>query len=548
MAAVYISGHRNPDMDSINAAYAYAALKNDFNDGNDYRAVRCGRAPASTKALFKQLKIPLPPLVNDISPRVIDITRRDITTLEESEPVLRVIKDLDEKNLSVIPILNEKQEFTGVVSLHEISHFLISENLGSRPTYRFHISNFAKVVPGYYYMRGEPASFIAPLMTGAMPYEVSLKRLKKLEPTKPVLVIGHRKRLLEFAVEAQLPAIIITGLEKNSSMEVDFSSFKGTVYVSHADTAETIRLLRLSMPVGHIMTKDPPHLEGSCGFDTAKQFLLGGSLRGLPVMEQGRFMGIVTRRCFIEKPRKKLILVDHNELAQSIPGADQAHLLEIIDHHRIDTTKTREPIYIYARPLGSTCTIVYLHYKMAGFTPSPEAAALMLGGLVADTLDLHSPTSTEEDRRVADALEKLSPLSREEIIQLIFSHSKSLKRGNPRTFILSDFKTYKEQGYSVGIGQVEVISLDEVEQVKKNYFTALEGVRRKEGLDWAMLLVTDVAHQNSVLFTTGFTEVEKFFLYESREPRLFDLPGVLSRKKQLFPEVYRALEELANSQ
>lgn len=543
MPPIYITGHRNPDMDSICAAYTYAELKNALNDGHEYQAVRCGSAKAPTKELFKRLNTSLPPLMKDVSPRVIDIIRRDITTLEASEPVLGAIRELDEKNLSVIPIFNKEQEFTGVVSHHEISRFLISENLGARPVYHFRIPNFQKVVPGYFYKRGEPATLTAPLMTGAMPYEVSLKRLAELEPNKPVLVIGLRKDLLEFAVEAQLPAIIITGMEKDRSLDLDFSHFKGTVYISHADTAETIRLLRLSAPVEQIMNRTPLNVEGDCDFDTAKDLLLGSTHRGLPVMEQGRFAGIVTRRCFIEKPRKKLILVDHNELAQSIPGAEQARLMEIIDHHRIDAAKTRDPIYVYARPMGSTCSIIFLHYQMAGIEPSPEAAALMLGGLISDTLDLRSPTTTPEDFRIAEALETLSPMTREEIAQLIFSHSSSLKYGNPRDILLSDFKTYQEQGRSVGIGQVEVITLEEVEQVKENYLSILEEVRKEKGLDWVMLLVTDVIRQDSVLFTTGFTQAEKLFLYKSREPRVFDLPGILSRKKQLFPEVYRVLEE-----
>ena len=544
MDTVYITGHRNPDMDSIAAAYAHGELKNLQTKEREYQAIRCGDAKAPTKALFKKLGLILPPLMKDAAPRVLDVIRKDPTFLEARIPILEAIRLMDEKNLSILPVLDKDKSFLGVVSQHEVSRFLISENLGSRPRYHFFTPNFEKVLPGRFFQRGGEESFSAPLMTGAMPYETSLERMDRLEGVKPVLVVGLRKDLLNFAVDAQLPALIITGMEKGSTPDMDFSRFRGTIYLSHTDTAETLRLLRLSAPVEQIMNRDPLTVEGDFDFDTAKQILLGSPHRGLPVMNDGIYAGMVTRRSFIEKPRKKLILVDHNELNQSVPGADQAQVVEILDHHRIDTPKTRDPIYVYARPVGSTCTIVFLHFQMAGVKPSPETAALLLGGLISDTLDLRSPTTTDEDRRVALALEEISPLSREETAQLIFSHSSSLKTGDPRDILLSDFKVYQERSWSVGIGQVEVITLEEVEMVKDTYFSVLEQVGIEKSLDWVMLLVTDVIKQDSVLFTSGWEEAEDKLIFKARSARLFSLPGILSRKKQLFPEVYRVLEEM----
>ncbi len=544
MDTVYITGHRNPDMDSIASAYAYGELKNFQTGEATYQAVRCGDAKAPTKALFKKLGLSLPPLMKDAAPRVLDVIRQDISFLEARMPILEAIRLMDEKNLSILPVFNRKKKFLGVVSQHEISRFLISENLGSRPLYHFFTPNFEKVLPGRFYQKGREDSFTAPLMTGAMPYETSLERMDRLEGTKPVLVVGLRKDLLKFAVGAQLPALIITGMGQDGDLDMDFSGFQGAIYLSHTDTAETLRLLRLSAPVEQIMGKEPLTVEGDLDFDTAKQILLGSPHRGLPVMKDGVYAGMVTRRSFIEKPRKKLILVDHNELNQSVPGAEQAQVVEILDHHRIDTPKTRDPIYVYARPVGSTCTIVFLHYRMAGLKPAPETAALLLGGLISDTLDLRSPTTTDEDRRAALALEEISPLSREETAQLIFSHSSSLKTADPREILLSDFKVYQERSWSVGIGQVEVITLEEVEMVKDSYLGILEQVGSEKNLDWVMLLVTDVIKQDSVLFTSGLEEAEEKLIFKARSPRLFTLPGILSRKKQLFPEVYRVLEEM----
>jgi len=541
---VYITGHRNPDMDSLCAATAYARLKSRTDPAAEYRAIRTGPLKKSVRMVFREAGLEPPELMKDVYPRVLDVTRRDMVTLDEEAPVFEAIRQLDEQNLSVIPVFREGHQFRGIISIHEINRFLISENLGERPIYEFRIPNFQKVLPGYFYLRGEALSITAPIMTGAMPYEISLERLKALETNKPVLVIGLRKDLLAYAVESQLPAIIITGLEKDQTLDVDFSGFRGSVYISQADTAETIRLLRLSAPVGTIMNSQPLGVEAEISFDEARDILMGSPYRGMPVFQEGRFAGIVTRRCFIKRPEKQLILVDHNELEQSIPGAEQASVREILDHHRIATGKTREPIYVYARPLGSTCSIVFLHYRMAGVEIPAETALVLLSGLLADTLNLASPTTTDEDRRIAGLLGELAGRDPGLWGDEIFSHSASLKNSTPGEIILEDFKTYREQGIRLGIGQAEVITLEELPEVQEDFLFALGEIAREKQLDWVMLLITNVNTQDSILLTSCFAPGEKHFLYESTAPGVFSLPGVLSRKKQLFPEVCRVLEEM----
>lgn len=543
MQTIYITGHRNPDMDSIASSVAYAVLKNQIDSKNQYIPVRCGEMKLPTRELFKRVTIPPPKFMRDIYPKAIDVVRRDITTLNKDAPVLNAIRELDDKNLSIIPIFDDSNEFSGVVSHHEISQFFISENSGSQPIYHFRIGNFQDVVPGYFYKRGEPIELDAPLVTGTLPQTTEFNKSDLAGTTKPVLVLDLREDLIEEAVKSELPVIVITGIELDRPLNIDFSNFKGTVYISRCDTAETLRLLRLSAPVEQIMNRESPFLEGECEFKAARDRLLGSTHRGLPVMQDGKFAGIVTRRCFIEKPHKKLILVDHNELSQSIYGAEKAELLEILDHHRISTTRTRDPIYVYARPMGSTCSIVYMHYKMEGIEPTPDVATILLGGLISDSLNLCSPTTTEHDIQIARELEAISLSSREELAELIFSHSNSLITSDPKELILSDFKTYKEHDIAIGIGQVEVNTLVEVDQVKQRYLEGIDDVRNETRLDWAMLLITDVIGHDSILLTSGNTKLEKSLRFKKKENRIFELPGILSRKKQLFPEIFRVVEE-----
>jgi len=520
-------------------------LKNAVDPDNHYIPVRCGHLNRQTKQVFGKLDIKPPRMMKDIRPLVSDVTKRDIMTMDINDPVFSAIRRLDEENLSVIPVFENEGEFKGIISLHEISGFLINDNLEYRPVYRFMINNFKQVLPGYFYRRGEPQEFDAPIMTGAMPYEISRDRINRLLPLKPILVIGLREDILQYAIEEQFPAIILTGMTRDEEIPLDFSNYRGTLYVSHTDTAETIRLLRLSTPLKSVINSEPLRISCEQSFDEAKKVLVNSSLRGLPVFSGDQFSGIVTRRCFLEKPHKKLILMDHNELSQSIPGADQTEILEILDHHRLGNSRTREPIYVYARPVGSTCTIVYSHFRMHNREIDPATATLLTAGILSDTVMLKSPTTTPEDIQAVEELTALAGLDQETFGQELFSQNSSLKEGDPNEILRGDFKIYREDR-SIGIAQAEVVTLEDVQSVMETYLRAMVDLKNEYRLDWVMLLVTNVIKETSFLITTDFPEGETRMVYEKIGDNLYDLPGILSRKKQLLPEVLRVVEELKN--
>jgi len=294
--------------------------------------------------------------------------------------------------------------------------------------------------------------------------------------------------------------------------------------------------------VKHIMNPDPLVLHHDQIFDDAKKILLGSDLRGLPVLKDGRFAGIVTRRSFIEKPRRKIIMIDHNEAAQSISGAHEAEVREIIDHHRLAAEKTNSPIYVFSKPLGSSCTIVFQHYRMHGVVIERPYAVLMLSGILSDTLILRSPTTTDEDRAAARELAAIAGLDIPSYAQEILSRMTTLENLEPLKTASGDFKVYQDFGMSVGIAQVEVISLDGVESVMDNFLAALEKVRQDHSLDWSMLLVTDVVSEDSLLLMTAFEKAESHLAFQQKQAGLYHLPGVLSRKKQLLPEILRVME------
>lgn len=548
MSEIIVIGHRNPDTDSACAAWSYARFKNTIDPEHRYRAAVCGPLGNQAKFVFANAGIEPPDYVRDVQARVVDIAETDGLRLDCNDPLLMAFEDLEEHTISVVPVFDGPDTFAGIIGIHEMTRHFVEGSLTSRPLLTFRAENIEKVLPGRFLKKGKQEEFSAPIMIGAMSFETSVKRLKALESAKPILVVGHRPELIYHAVNYQVPAIILTGFEGSDDVPaMDFSGYEGTVYISECDTAETIRLLRLSVPVKQIMDSQPPCMDHDELFDAAKKALFNSEYRGLPVLRDGRYAGMVNRASFIEKPRHKLILVDHNELSQAILGAEDAEICEIIDHHRLGAEKTSTPIYIYSKPIGSTCSIVYGHFRMAGVEPDRTTALLMLSGLLSDTMLLRSPTTTPEDRMYATELSRLAGVDLQEYGTLMLSRMSSLKTADPLQMVTADFKEYAEGGLSVGVGQVEVNTLADMDEVKANILATLNTARKERNLSWAMLLVTDIIKERSILLCTPWTAAEKELPYKRLDENVFDLPGILSRKKQLLPEILRILEVLRKS-
>jgi manganese-dependent inorganic pyrophosphatase len=425
----------------------------------------------------------------------------------------------------------------------EISHFLMRETFGARPTYHFLMENLSKVVPGRMLLHGKAPDFIAPIMIGAMPFERSVERITALESNRPLLIVGLRRDLVDYAITHDFPAVILTGATEKEASDLNFSGYGGSVYLSDVDTAETIRLLRFSAPVDGIVETGAEHLETSDDFDFAKRTLASSGRRGLPVFEDRHFAGVVSRGSFLDRPRKKLILVDHNELDQSIPGAGDADILEIIDHHRVGAVMSREPFSLYTRPVGCTCTIIRQLYRQYGIAIPAEIAKIMLSAILSDTVLLKSPTTTEEDRQTVEGLARHAGVDWQSWGREMFASGASFTDINPDDAVSGDFKVYETKDIRFGIGQVEVQTMTGLNEVLERLNSSLMKIKESRALDSSMLLITDVMSEDSVLLIRGLEGIERALPYDKISEGVFSLPGVLSRKKQLLPEVLRALEE-----
>ncbi|HPZ15255.1 MAG TPA: putative manganese-dependent inorganic diphosphatase [Sphaerochaeta sp.] len=544
MADIYVTGHRNPDMDSICAAYGYAYLKNKTDANNNYIAMRCGNLNEATRAQFERLGLLAPPFVRDVRTKVERVIKTSEVTVDVLDPIFTLVSFYSTASLSTVVPVMEEGEYRALVSIDDVSGFILKENSTRRPSYHFVTDNFPKVIEGSFLKRGDKETFDAPIMIGASRYTGFCRQMAALGDVKPILVVGDRENHIKKAIEMQIPAMILTGIDGEVTSKVDWDAYKGTVFVSSFDTAETFRLLRLTVPVGMLVGKDRLYIESDRLFDEARDILADHDLRSLPVFEDGAFKGFVTRSSFLSKPRTKLIMVDHNESEQSVEGIEEAEVVEIIDHHRLGADRTREPIFIYCEPLGSTCTIVYKLFVQNGVEIPKQLARVLLSGILSDTIILKSPTTTFEDyTAVQDLLELGQIADMRAFGETMFSGGASLAKANPRKMLEGDFKRYKELGVAFGIGQCEVTTLSDVDEYAQMYLDELESLRKAYMLDWAMFLITDVVRESSILLMTAMPIAERKISYKKEGDGRYLAQGVLSRKKQLLPEILRVLEE-----
>lgn len=549
MSTIFVVGHRNPDMDSVTAAVSYAYLKNKTDRDNTYVPIRTGHMNASTKAFFEREGITAPSYMKDAFIHISKVYTPLKMHIDVNDPIYNITSLFQQgkARTSIIPVF-ENNKFKSLLSIDEISRWFLQENHGTRrPVYDFYYDNWDDVIRGFFLKRTRIVSEKASIMVAAMNEKRFEERLKKVmdKGGKLVVIMGAKQEYINIAIQNKVSAIIFVGSKEKEIATLNLDDFDGEVFVSHQDTAETIRALRLSSPIKSLLTDSYPIVYEKELFDDVRHKIIASELRGFPVFsDDDKFVGYVSRRNFLEKPMLKFALVDHNESDQSIPGIDEAEITEIVDHHRIAMERTKNPIYVFAEPLGSTNTIIYQLYKRWHVGIPKDMAKVMLAGILSDTVALKSPTTTIQDKKAVNALLKIAGIEMEEITDILFKSTCSLNTMDPRTTILSDFKQYDENGTAFGIGQCEVSSLHDITaDTIEHFHTALEDIKAGRGLKWTMLLITDLASSSSILLSSSYPLLESL-PWEKLGTDLFDLPEVLSRKKQLLPQVLKVLGDI----
>ncbi len=548
----YIIGHRNPDADSICAAIAYADFKNAHGD-NNCQAARCGNSNARIDTILERFETPLPPFIGDVTPRIRDIMIRDVIKIGTAATCAEALELIDTHDIRILPVVDNENHLRGSVSVFQLGEFFIPKIREPKEMRRVRGATVRTIIDSLkarviHFEENDPESDLF-VRVGAMDIRSfgHLSEKETIPPERSVIVVGDRRDIQEHSINMGVRLVAITGdLEVDDDI-VRLARERGvSLIVSPYDSATTALSIRCAAKLERLIDRNVPCFGPDASLsDIRKRITTHNAAAFMVTGTGGELLGIFTKTDLIKPVRTRVILVDHNELSQAVPGAEQVNVIEIVDHHRLGNVHTNQPILFLNEPVGSTCTIIADLYRRESMTPSARVAGVMMGGIISDTLNLNSPTTTEKDRNILRWLAGIAEVNSDSLADLIFSSGSVILNQKPDAVIRSDFKVYEEAGHRFSVSQVEELGFDTFWEKSDALLGALDGLKADEKLAFSTLLVTDINSQNSLLLIRGNSSLIDLIPYAAVEKgEIFELPGVVSRKKQLIPFLVGLLQSL----
>jgi manganese-dependent inorganic pyrophosphatase len=547
MSEILVIGHRNPDTDAICSAIGYAEFKR-RTGMPEAVAARCGDTNDRIDFVLNTFGMPAPKFVADVAPKVRDVMQSRVMSVTPGATAADALGLMDDRNIRILPVLDESQRCCGLLSLFKLSKFLFpaANRLVDSRRVLSSLTNLARTLHGELLVAHEPeAEEDLTLMIGAMSLGSFGERLDTFAREKLVVVVGDRQDIQNLAIREGVRVVIVTGgLEVEARTIEAAQRRKVSLITSPHDTATTASLCRAAVAVRHVLNEEFLCFREHAPLAAVRDEATSSGYQIFPVLDaQGQTVGILSKTDFLKTVTRKLILVDHNELSQAVQGADEVEIIEIIDHHRIGALTTHQPILFRNEPVGSTSTIVADCFFRYGVKLPPPIAGLLLAGLVSDTLNLTSPTTTPHDAEVLKALEKIAGVNAGEFTDKLFRSGSLLTLKTAPKAITTDCKEYTEGGVTFSVAQIEEIGFDQFWKRKAELREALEKYRERRKYFFSVLLVTDVTTQNSLLVVAGAEEFVAQIDYPKLEPGIYELRAVVSRKKQLLPYLTHCLRQ-----
>lgn len=542
---VFVFGHRNPDTDAICSALAYA----DFlrrTGMPDAVAACCGPANQRTEFALKTAGLPAPRIIMDVRPEVEDICRRDVVTADESDVFYEVYQKMNAHELRAIPVVSGDR-LVGIVTLLDLMGLIFQGGVDPIRSRQI-VSTLDKIVAmlGGEFEYGVDTARADDLivMVGAMSAEGFSQRLGKFPASQVLVVSGDRPSIQLPAIERGVRAIVVTGGYKLSDGLLQLAKSRGvTVINSPFDTATTTMRIKAARSIESVILRDFESLTPKMPVARAKGIILRSNQPIFPVIDGDRLVGVMSKTDLASPPRAKLVLVDHNELGQAVHGAEEAEILEVLDHHRLGASiQTSYPIRFVNEPVGSTCTLVAGKFRQAGIIPTPGIALCMASGMISDTLLLRSPTTTDVDRETLDWLRPLCGVDLDKYAAEFFAIGSALRNSPTAAVVREDCKRFEEGGVEFSISQIEEIGFDLFWQRKDDLHQALVDLAEKDRLAFSALMVTDIATDSSLLLLSSEPDGWDEMNHPHLEKNLYKLDNVVSRKKQLLPLILSLLE------
>lgn len=539
MPLVYVTGHRNPDLDSIASAIGYAELKNQVDPDNQYVPVRLGDVNPQTAWALERSGATQPQYLPHVHLRVCDVMQPLVVTARTDEPVRHVGLRMAEHEVDLAPVVDAAGKLTGVLTERELAHQYIYESRGAssfadRPV---RVAAIADVLGGKVLV-GDDSELTGRLWI----ISVEVDAIGELIKPGDIAVVGDRVDAQRRALEIGVAVLVVAhGSGVEDSVLALAREQGASVISSPLDSYVTGRLIGLAVPTGAIMSHAAPRSASPDDLlsDVTENVM---QLRAVFAVDQAQVpVGIVTRSNLVSPDRRRVLLVDHAEKAQSVPGVESAAIVEILDHHHIGSIETQVPIRATFDPVGSTATLVVERFRREGIEPKEPTATMLLAAVLSDTVVLSSPTTTRRDETVVAYLETLLELDARELGMGMFRATADVSRLPAARILERDAKEYvTASGARICIAQVETVG-DGVLERKAELLAALEERGREGSYDLFALMVTDIVNRGTQLLVAGnVAQVERAF-GAPVDGSVVALPGVMSRKKQVAPKLLAVL-------
>lgn len=547
---VLITGHKNPDTDSICAAISYSRLKNKINNTDRYIPCRAGNPNAETSFVLEHFKVDAPLLLDNVKTQVSDIAYRKTPGVSKNMSLKQAYQMMRDGHVVTLPAVNQNGILEGLITMSDIAKSYMNVydsaiiSTAETPFKNILETLEATLITGDANRNCQDGKV---LIAAANPEMMNYY----IEP-HDIVILGNRAESQLSALDNGADCIIICeGANASPTIKALAEQNGMIIMVTSYDAYTAARLINQSIPISFFMTK-----EGILSFeeedtvDEIKDVMAKKRHRDFPVISKdGRYLGMLSRRNLLGARGKQVIMVDHNELGQALDGMENAEILEIIDHHRLGTIQTLGPVYFRNQPLGCTSTIVYLMYQENKVEIDPQTAGLMMSAIISDTLLFRSPTCTKTDEMAGRALAEIAGVDIEKYAMEMFSAASDLKQKTDREIFYQDFKTFTAGDIHFGVSQVSSLNEEELLSIKPRLFHFAKEALGEENLDMAFVMLTNILKQDTLLLAVGHRAdslIQNAFLLEPKKES-FDFSGeevegftavlenVVSRKKQLIP-------------
>ncbi|MBQ7865820.1 MAG: putative manganese-dependent inorganic diphosphatase [Clostridia bacterium] len=531
MDPIYVFGHRNPDTDSVVSAMAYAALNNSLGN-SEYVAARLGHLNDETAFLLERFGFEPPLYMTTVRTQVRDIEFDRPPTLSSGVAVSRAWDVLRENvGLSAVPVTDEQGRLYGMVTAGGIAEKDM-DSVQHPAIDAVPVFNLLSALEGLI-INDESDVFdcISGEVTIALPCNGGdVRGIKECS----VVICGHQEDVVELALEKQASCVILC--QTDLADKYRGISSRTCIIATPCDAYRAARMIYQAIPVGRIaQIKNIVHFHMDDYIDDVRDAVLQSRYRSYPVLDENqKVVGTLSRYHLIRPRRKRVVLMDHNERAQSVQGLEQAEIVAIVDHHRLADVQTGNPVFMRNEPVGSTTTIVATMYQERGLMPSQRLAGLMAAAILSDTVMFKSPTCTNHDRRIAERLARIAGIDLDELGKEIFSLGTDASK-TVEELLATDFKEFHIAGHTLGIGQITCLDTDSVLARLPELLPAMEKMKHDKEYDMQLLMLTDVLREGTELIFLGDDDVIRMaFNAEVQDNHVF-LPGVVSRKKQIVP-------------